>query len=140
MLSTSRIVTAFLASAALCVWAPGTFAGIKCWTNKEGYKECGNAVPPEYAQQGHTELNKQGLVVDQQERAKTPEELAAEADELSDKLNISRNRFINDAVIAYSKTVRRELLAKEMEAAAAAIKKSSREVIDEFDALDDEAI
>lgn len=68
------------------------------------------------------------------------EELAAEADELSDKLNISRNRFINDAVVAYSKTVRRELLAKEMEAAAKAIKKSSREVIDEFDALDDEAI
>ena len=68
------------------------------------------------------------------------EELAAEADELSDKLNISRNRFINDAVVAYSKTVRRELLAKEMEAAATAIKMSSREVIDEFDALDDEAI
>jgi metal-responsive CopG/Arc/MetJ family transcriptional regulator len=68
------------------------------------------------------------------------EELAAEADELSDKLNISRNRFINDAVVAYSKTVRRELLAKEMEAAAAAIKKCSREVIDEFDALEDEAI
>lgn len=68
------------------------------------------------------------------------EQLAAEADELSDKLNISRNRFINDAVVAYSKTVRRELLAKEMEAAAAAIKKSSREVIDEFDALDDETI
>jgi hypothetical protein len=25
-------------------------AAIKCWTNKEGVKECGDTVPPEYAQ------------------------------------------------------------------------------------------
>jgi metal-responsive CopG/Arc/MetJ family transcriptional regulator len=67
-------------------------------------------------------------------------DIASEADELSDKLQISRNRFINDAVVAYSKTVRRELQAKEMEEAAALIRESSREVMDELDTLDDETI
>ena len=54
-------------------------ARIKCWTNNEGVRECGESVPPEYTQQGHQELNKQGLVVEEQERAKTEEELEEEA-------------------------------------------------------------
>ena len=54
-------------------------ARIVCWTNKEGVKECGDKVPPEYAQKERQELNKQGLVVDETERAKTEEELAVEA-------------------------------------------------------------
>jgi hypothetical protein len=51
-------------------------ARMKCWTNSEGVKECGNAVPPEYAQQGHQELGKGGLVREETGRAKTDEELA----------------------------------------------------------------
>jgi hypothetical protein len=51
-------------------------ARLKCWTNSEGVKECGNAVPPEYAQQGHQELSKGGMVKKETERAKTDEELA----------------------------------------------------------------
>ena len=35
-------------------------ARIKCWTNNEGVRECGNAVPPEYAQKGHKEVSKSG--------------------------------------------------------------------------------
>ena len=35
-------------------------AAIKCWTNHEGIRECGTAVPPEFVQQGHQELSKQG--------------------------------------------------------------------------------
>jgi len=50
-------------------------ATIKCWTNKEGVRECGTSVPPEYAQQGHEELNEQGRVVGETERAKTKEEI-----------------------------------------------------------------
>lgn len=49
---------------------------IKCWTNKEGIRECGTTVPPEYAQQGHETLNEQGRVIDETERAMTKEELA----------------------------------------------------------------
>lgn len=51
-------------------------AKIKCWTNDEGVRECGESVPPEYAQQGHKELNKRGIVVDEKDRALTEEEIA----------------------------------------------------------------
>ncbi len=50
-------------------------ARIKCWKNNEGVKECGDKVPPEYSQKGHQEISTQGVVVDEQERAKTEEEL-----------------------------------------------------------------
>jgi hypothetical protein len=53
-------------------------ATIKCWTNDEGVRECGTTVPPEFAQQGHEEINRQGRVVNEQERVKTEEELATE--------------------------------------------------------------
>ncbi len=50
-------------------------ARIKCWTNNEGVKECGNKIPPEYAQKKSQELGKGGLVREETERAKTNEEL-----------------------------------------------------------------
>lgn len=53
-------------------------AKIKCWTNAEGVRECGNSVPPEYAQQGHDVINKSGVLVKHHERAKTDAELAEE--------------------------------------------------------------
>jgi len=76
-------IKAFIAHGLVLVAALGAAPGdvqarIKCWTNKEGVRECGNVVPPEYAQQGHEELNKRGIVVDEQERAKTEEELEAQ--------------------------------------------------------------
>lgn len=51
-------------------------AKFKCWTNSDGVKECGNAVPPEYAQKSHQELSESGMVKKETERAKTDEELA----------------------------------------------------------------
>ena len=51
-------------------------ARMKCWTNNEGVKECGNKIPPEYAQQEHQELGKGGLVREKTQRAKSDEELA----------------------------------------------------------------
>ena len=61
------------------VFAMPVDARIKCWTNKDGFRECGSYVPPEYAQEGHQELSNQGVVVEEQDRAKTNEELAEEA-------------------------------------------------------------
>ncbi len=52
-------------------------AAIKCWTNNEGVRECGESVPPEFAQQGHAVIKQSGAV-EETERAKTPEELAEE--------------------------------------------------------------
>ncbi|GJM05024.1 MAG: hypothetical protein DHS20C09_10150 [marine bacterium B5-7] len=51
-------------------------ARMKCWTNNEGVRECGNKIPPEFAQKEYQELGKGGLVREKTERAKSAEELA----------------------------------------------------------------
>lgn len=48
----------------------------KCWTNNEGVKECGSAVPPEYSQKRIETRGGSGRVVEVEERAKNKEELA----------------------------------------------------------------
>jgi|GEM_PF-678871 len=64
----------------LLLWLAPTpaSADFKCWTNKEGVRECGNVVPPEYAQQGHEEISESGIKVTEVEGAKSEEELEAE--------------------------------------------------------------
>ncbi len=52
--------------------------GIKCWHNRDGVRECGNVVPPEYAQQGSETKDKFGVTIRETGRAKTMEELEAE--------------------------------------------------------------
>lgn len=56
-------------------------ADIKCWTNREGVRECGDAVPPEYAQQGHEVKSKTGMTIKKQGRSRTREEIARERTE-----------------------------------------------------------
>lgn len=51
---------------------------IKCWTNSEGVRECGDKVPPEYAQQGYERKDSSGITVGTQTRAKNIEELRQE--------------------------------------------------------------
>jgi hypothetical protein len=51
-------------------------ARMKCWTNDEGVRECGDRIPPEFAQRSHQELGKSGVVRETTDRAKTDEELA----------------------------------------------------------------
>jgi phosphoribosylanthranilate isomerase len=53
-------------------------ARIVCWTNKEGVKECGDKLPPEFAESGHKELDNRGFVVDETAREKTDEEVEEE--------------------------------------------------------------
>ena len=60
--------------------SPASMAGsIKCWYNKDGIRECGYIVPPEYSQQRIEIMNERGIVVDVKEAAKTKEQLAEEA-------------------------------------------------------------
>ncbi len=61
-----------------CTFTLPTSARIKCWTNHEGVQECGDAVPPEFAQKAYEELNEHGITVEQHQRAKTDAELAEE--------------------------------------------------------------
>ncbi len=72
-----RIDTLYAIALLLAVAGPAG-ARIKCWTTDEGVRECGNVVPPEYAQKKRIEVNKQGVVVKELEKAKSKEEIAAE--------------------------------------------------------------
>ncbi len=51
-------------------------ASIKCWINKDNVHECGNAVPPEYAQEEHEVKSANGITIKTQGRAKTRDEIA----------------------------------------------------------------
>jgi len=53
-------------------------AAIKCWTNKDGVRECGNAVPPEYAQQQTETKAESGVTLKKSGPAKTMAEIEAE--------------------------------------------------------------
>lgn len=64
-------------SLALLIQSPGALA-FKCWTNRDGIRECGDAVPPEYAQKESRTYNERGMTVDVQKRAKSKEELEEE--------------------------------------------------------------
>lgn len=79
-------------------------AAYKCWTNKDGVRECGERVPPEYAQQGHVTLDDQGLT-----RSKT--------EAAPDKADLER--------------LRAEQAAKEAEQAEAAKERARQEVADQ---------
>jgi hypothetical protein len=70
LLALSLIGTLLLSSSA--------YAKIVCWTNSDNIRECGNAVPPEYAQKKTETLNERGMTTEVKERAKTTEEIAAE--------------------------------------------------------------
>lgn len=66
-------------TAALCLCAATQVSAgrIVCWTNSDGVRECGNAVPPEYAQGSTERKSRQGITLERTRRARTPEELAA---------------------------------------------------------------
>lgn len=53
-------------------------AGLKKWQDKDGNWHFGDTIPPEFAQQGHQEISKQGLVIETKERAKTDAEIEEE--------------------------------------------------------------
>lgn len=82
MNASRQLLLAALAAATL-IAVPAQAAGpakkFKCWTNADGVRECGETVPPEFAQQGHEVLNKSGKVLDEKDRVKTEEELAEAA-------------------------------------------------------------
>ncbi len=88
-------------------------ARIKCWTNDEGVRECGDAVPPEYAQDSHEELNKRGITVDRRARAKTQEEIEAEKrrqEKINEEKRRTREQAERDRVLLATFTTEEDLL------------------------------
>jgi hypothetical protein len=91
-------------------------AGIKCWTNNDGVRECGNVVPPEYAQKSHREITETGVTVSTTTRAKTEEELRAEREEAArtaqaraEAARKKRERETKDRVLLSTFTTEKEL-------------------------------
>ena len=73
-----------------------------CWTNNEGVKECGDRIPPEYAQQEHQELNKKGMVIDKTEAVKSKEELAKEKEQAAataEEERLAKEAARNDKIL-----------------------------------------
>ena len=101
-------------------------AGIKCWTNNEGVRECGNAVPPEFAQKGHREVTDMGVTVSKTDRALSKEELrvqreknALEAAIRAEEIRKIRARKSKDRVLLSTFTTEKELaIAHEGQVAA----------------------
>ena len=62
----------------LLLLALPTQAAFKKWVDADGIVHYGTSIPPEYARQGHTEINERGIEIRQVERAKTAEEIAQE--------------------------------------------------------------
>jgi len=105
-------------------------AGIKCWTNDEGVRECGNSVPPEFAQKGHHEVTDMGVTVSKTNRALSKEELriqrekdAIEAAILAEEIRKIRARKSKDHVLLSTFTTEKELaIAHEGQVAAIEIR------------------
>jgi hypothetical protein len=111
-------ITLFAVAAALALGMSLNPAAAKivCWKNKEGIRECGNAVPPEYAQQGIEHKSSSGITIERSARAKTPEELRKEredaeraAAEKAERDRIAAERAKRDRVLLQTFTTEEDL-------------------------------
>lgn len=100
----------------LGISAPSTSARIVCWTNSEGVRECGNAVPPEYAQQSVERKSEMGLTLETTARAKTAEELEHQREdrerierEEAERERTAVERARHDAVLLQTFTTEEDL-------------------------------
>lgn len=91
---------------ALFLGASAASARIVCWTNEQGVRECGNTVPPKYAQQGVERKSAMGVTVEKTERARTAEEVEREraererlAQEKAEQERIAAEQARHDAVL-----------------------------------------
>jgi len=69
---------------------------------------------------------------------KLDDEIYNETEKLSVKLEINRNRYINNAVSFYNQLQKRKILAGKLAAESKLVQKESMKVLAEFEKLDDE--
>ena len=85
--------SAFFLFSLIFLTTPSFAASFKCWTNKEGIKECGNSIPPEYSNQRiQYHSSRSGQVERVKEAAKTKEQL--EQEKKQKKLSLVEQRKI----------------------------------------------
>lgn len=69
---------------------------------------------------------------------KLDEKILAETDKMVEKLGISRNKFVNEAIAEYTRIKKRAELEAQIRKEIESIRESSMEVLEEFEALDDD--
>lgn len=70
---------------------------------------------------------------------KLDDEIFKDAEEMTSKLNLARNRYINEAVSIYNLFNKRQLLKKQLTKESKLTNKDSMEILREFEKLIDEA-
>jgi hypothetical protein len=69
---------------------------------------------------------------------KLKDEIFAEAEKTIEKLDTTRNAYINDAVDFYNRLMRRKLLKEQMVRESAAVYDTSMEILKEFERFEDD--
>ncbi|MCG9880745.1 MAG: hypothetical protein MH472_09125 [Bacteroidia bacterium] len=69
---------------------------------------------------------------------KLDDEIFNEAEEITNSLNVARNRYINEAVNLYNRVNKRRLLKKQLSKESELVSKESMEILNEFEMLLDE--
>ncbi|MFO0355447.1 MAG: hypothetical protein ACK50A_00725 [Sphingobacteriaceae bacterium] len=70
---------------------------------------------------------------------KLDDDIYNEAEEITSKLKLARNRYINEAVNVYNLFNKRRLLKKQLEKESKLTQKDSLDILHEFEKLIDEA-
>ena len=70
---------------------------------------------------------------------KLDDDIYNEAEEITSKLKLARNRYINEAVNVYNLFKKRRLLKKQLEKESKLTQKDSLDILHEFEKLIDEA-
>jgi len=126
------------------ILASNANARMKCWTNSDGVKECGDKVPPEYTQQGYQELGKGGIVREETNRVRTKEELQkekVEADAKARKQKEIKSKRAHDKMLLETFTSIDEIeetRQQKIEAIDSTIKVVKKRIIKLQYSLDDE--
>jgi predicted transcriptional regulator len=70
---------------------------------------------------------------------KLDDDIYEEAEKITSKLNLARNRYINEAVNVYNLFNKRRLLKKQLEKESKLTRKDAMDILHEFEKLIDEA-
>jgi len=71
-----QLLASFIFS--ICCLSNDAGANIKCWTNEDGVRECGNKIPPKYSQGASVKISRSGVVIGEEEAAKSLETIRKE--------------------------------------------------------------
>lgn len=69
---------------------------------------------------------------------KLDDDIFEEAEEITSKLNLARNRYINEAVSIYNRVNKKRLLKKQLEKESLITRRESLDILHEFEMLLDE--